>query len=76
MKLCLKRADDVQTLLADIYSWVSLMGGNEKGKDRSVCFAEKAVTCIKNAIKYDPENRKYREDLKGHYHWRNEVYKC
>jgi hypothetical protein len=61
-------------LLGHIYTWVSLLGGNEKGKDRSAHFAEKAITCLKNAIKYNPENKKYREDLKSYYHLRNEEY--
>src|SRR5258708_36701594 len=38
-------------LLAKIYSWVSLIGGNEKGKDRSIYFVEKAITCLKKALK-------------------------
>ena len=61
-------------LLAKIYSWLSLIR-DENGKNRSVYYAEKAITCLKKAIKYDPKNKTYREDLKGHYHWRNEVYK-
>lgn len=69
-----KRYSRSWALLAGIYSWVSLLGGNEKGKDRSIYFAEKAITCIKKAIKYNPENKKYREDLKGYYHSRNQEY--
>ena len=71
-----RRYSRAWALLADIYSWVSLFSENEKGKDWSVYFAEKAITCLKKAIKYDPENMKYQKDLKGHYHWLNEVYKC
>ena len=71
-----RRYSRAWALLADIYSWVSLLGKDEKGKDRAIYFAGKSIICIKKAIKYNPENTKYREDLKGHYHWRNEVYKC
>jgi len=61
-------------LLAQIYAWISLVGGNGNGKDRSTYFAEKTITCLKKAIKYDPENKQYRETLKGYYHLRNEEY--
>ncbi len=72
-----RRYSRAWALLADIYSWLSLIG-SEKGSDRyiSIYFAEKSITCIKKAVKYNPENTKYREDLKGYYHLRNEEYKC
>ena len=63
-------------LLAKIYSWVSFLGGNEKGKDRSTYFTEKAITCLKKALKPNPKNKKYQYCLKGYYHLRNEEYKC
>ena len=69
-----RRYSRAWALLADLYSWVSLLGNDEKGKDRAINFAGKSITCIKKAIKYDSENKKYREDLKGYYHWRNETY--
>ena len=71
-----KKYSKAWALLADTYSWLSLIGGEEKGRDRSIFFIERAITLIKKAIEFDPVNLKYREDLKGYYFWRNEAYKC
>lgn len=70
-----KRYSRAWALLAKICSWASLISGNVNGKDRSAYFAEKAITCLKKALKYNPENKKYREYLKGYHHLRNEEYK-
>lgn len=43
-------------------------------KGQTIKFTEWAIRCIKRAVALEPENKKYREILKGYYHARNEAY--
>lgn len=75
---------DAWRLLSEAYSWIALIAYEVwkepedpvyRSKSKGICYIEKAIFCIKKAIKLVPYDLHYKYLLRKYYHFRNEEYK-